>query len=175
MTGNTRPLQVAEIQAALDAGFRQAEIAAAYGVTSSAVAQFVEANGMKVASSTLDKYKSIDERFDRIEEMAAAKLEQGLRLAVLDPVRAAAVLKTVNGLKRRSLAEGMTGGVQINQTKLVTINLPQRIAVKATLNSQSEVIDIDGRTIATIDSTKISELSEAQKEKTHANILSKII
>lgn len=154
-------LQVSAVAAALSNGFSDSEIANAHGVTQSAVSQFIESHGLEQHRKGLQKFEKIDDLYNNLELMAAEKLEKSLKLAVLDPLKLCAVIRTINGAKRRSLSEGNTT-VSLTQNRLISLNLPQHVKVRAMLNSQSEVVEIDGRTIATMEAAKIENMSQVQ-------------
>jgi hypothetical protein len=71
-----------------------------------------------------------------------------------------AVYKVLNSAKRRSLAEGQT--IQnINNVRLVSINLPKHVEVKVGLNSRNEVIEVEGRSINTLPAGKLVEMTQS--------------
>lgn len=167
-------LQRGDIIAALQHGFSDAEIAKVNGVTQSAVCQFIEAQQLEEYRAGKKQFEELDGLYNELELVAVKKLQSTLKLAVLDPLKLCAVIKTINTAKRRSLSEGVPT-INVNNTRLVNINLPEHVRVKATLNANSEVVEIDGRTIATIEAGKIDAMAAAQKEKNRENLLQQLI
>lgn len=151
------------VVAALRAGFTDSQIAQAFDVTQSAVSQFIDAHGLREEAAQGSKFRELDDQYNKLEKIALDKLERSLQLAVLDPLSITRVLGVLNGAKRRSLAEG-AGVVNNNTTRIVNIQLPEHVRVRAVLNAQSEVVEIDGRTIATIDSGKIDNMAKLTRE-----------
>lgn len=147
------------IEQALAKGFNAAQIANGLGITESAVSQLISTYDIKVGASS-KKAAQLDDMYDDLEHKAAVALGKALAVCELDPVRLSVVLSRVNGLKRRSYGEGqgVTGGAA---GQLVQLQLPQHIrqtpAVK--LSSNNEIIEIEGRTIATIDRQNLTRLS----------------
>lgn len=146
--------------AALQRGFTVAEIADASGVTDSAVVQFISEHKLEAMATGGDKrYQSIDEKYLKIESQLLDKLEKQLNFAVLEPTKIGLLLRTINGAKRRSLSEGQAT-VNNTNVRLVNIKLPEHVRVKAVLSPQNEVIEIDGREIATLDVAKIDKMAQ---------------
>lgn len=146
--------------AALRNGFDQAQIAGAMGVTDSAISQFISEHGLAAVAAQNSQFKQIDDKLNKLEESVLDKLEKTMKTAVLDPVRLSAVYKVLNGAKRRSLAEGQT--IQnINNVRMVSLNLPRHVEVKVGLNSRNQVVEVEGRAINTLPAGKLVELTQA--------------
>ena len=138
-----------DLISAVAAGFTQTEIADSLGVTPSAVHQAIEKYQVMAAAAERkanSRAATIDDRLDKIEELATAKLE--LAVAHLsDPLKILRVLDVVNKAKRRSLGEHKTGD---SVTNIAVLQLPQRMAIQVVQNQQNEVVEIDGRPLVTM-------------------------
>jgi predicted transcriptional regulator len=147
------------VVAALRNGFDQAQIAGAMGVTDSAISQFISEHGLAAVAAQNSQFKEHDNKLNALEESVLDKLAKVMNTAILDPIRLAAVYKTLNGAKRRSLAEGQT--IQnINNVRLVSLNLPRHVEVKVGLNANNEVIEVEGRAINTLPAGKLVEMTQ---------------
>lgn len=147
--------------AALRNGFTNTQIAGALGVTDSAVHQFIEENGLAAIAMQNSKFAAIDDKLNSLEDFVLTKLESSMKMAVMDPIRLAAVYKTLNGAKRRSLAEGQN--IQnINNVRLVNLNLPKHVEVKIGLSARNEVIEVEGRPINTLPAGKLVEMTQVK-------------
>ncbi len=142
------------VVAALRAGFSNTQIASSLGVTDSAVLQYIEAHNLQDLAAQNSKFQKIDTTLNSLEEMVLGKLEKSINMAVMDPLKWTAIYKTLNGAKRRSLAEGQNL-TNINNVKLVTLNMPAQVQVKVGLSSRNEVVEIGGRAITTMPSGKV--------------------
>lgn len=149
------------VVAALRSGFNNSQIAAAMGVTDSAVIQFVDAHGLAQLAAQNSKFQAVDEKLNALEETVLDKLTTSLKTAVMDPIRLTAVFKVLNAAKRRSLAEGNTIH-NFNDVRLVSLNLPQHVEVKVGMNSRNEVIEVEGRPILTLPAGKLVELTNTK-------------
>lgn len=146
--------------AALRNGFDQTQIAGAMGVTDSAISQFIAEHGLAAVAAQNSQFKEHDNKLNALEEAVLDKLGKVMQTAILDPIRLSAVYKVLNSAKRRSLAEGQT--IQnINNVRLVSINLPKHVEVKVGLNSRNEVIEVEGRSINTLPAGKLVEMTQS--------------
>lgn len=151
------------IVSALKAGFGTRQIAAGLGVTDSAVTQCIDEHGLKDLASQNSKFAEIDKKYNSLELTALQKLEKSLQYAALSPMQACNVIRTLNGAKRRSLAEGQNILNQ-NNVQLVQLNLPVRHKPKVTLSDRREIIEVNGRVLQTLPSGKLTEKTkETQK------------
>jgi predicted transcriptional regulator len=146
------------VVAALRAGFSNSQIASSFGVTDSAVTQFIESHNLQHIAAQNSKFQAIDDKLNSLEETVLDKLGNSMRLAVLDPIKLAAVYKVLNGARRRSLSEGNTIN-NFNQIRLVSLNLPQHVQVSVGMSAKNEVIEVDGRAINTMPAGKLVELA----------------
>ena len=159
--------------AALKSGFSETSIAQSMGVSPSAVHQYIEEHGLKEIAAQNSRFRNIDDGLNSIEEKLVRKLNKSLDLAVLNPMQLGNLLKTINGAKRRSLAEG--ANIVDNSTHFVQINLPKREMPKVTKNRNNEVIEVEGETFKTLPSGKLTEeVKHAEKSENSAEKLPEI-
>lgn len=149
---------------ALKSGFTETQIAQGLGVTPSAVHQTIQEKGLKDIAAENSQFKSIDDRYNRLEELALRKMEKSLELAVLNPMQLTRVVNTLNGAKRRSLSEGQTI-INQNNTQLVNLKLPERYAPKVVKNENNEVIEVNDRVYSTMHSTELDKFKEQQSRR----------
>lgn len=156
------------IEQALSKGFSAAQIANGLSMSESAVSQLISSYNIKVGGSS-KKAAELDDIYDDLEHKTAALMGKALAVCELDPVRLSVVLSRLNAMKRRSYGEGqgVTGGAA---GALVALQLPQQVnrAPDVTLSSRNEIVEIEGRTIATIDRGNLNKLSGARLENMFA-------
>lgn len=147
------------IVAALKAGFDESQIASGLGITQSAVKQEIDSKNLKQFIPANSRFRSIDEKYNNLEESVLDKLEQRVAQSVLmKPLELTRILSTLNGAKRRSLAEGQAA---VNQTdvRFIQLQLPEsRQPPQVKLNANSEVIEVDGRVLKTLPSAELAKM-----------------
>lgn len=150
------------IQDALARNFQPEQIAMGLGITPSAVSQLIATYNIKVGGHS-KKSADLDDAFDDLEALAAKKLKTALAVCELDPVKLSVVLSRVNGLKRRSQGEGQ-GILAGAQAALVQLQLPENLSksVNVVVSPRNEIVEIEGRTIATIDKQNLVKMSHAR-------------
>lgn len=148
------------IVAGLRNGFNDSQIAQALGVTQSAISQAIDAHGLRELANANSKFIEHDEKLNDLESTVLTKLEKSIQHAILDPLKLTAIYKTLNGAKRRSLAEGQNLGN--NNVQLVNINLPRHVQVKVGLNSRNEVVEVEGRPLLTLPAGKLVSMAGTQ-------------
>ena len=161
------------VVAALRAGFSNTQIASSFGVTDSAVTQFIESHNLQHIAAQNSKFQVIDDKLNDLEGVVLTKLANSMKLAILDPIKLAAVYKVLNGARRRSLSEGSTIN-NFNQVRLVSLNLPQHVQVSVGMNARNEVIEVDGRAINTMPAGKLVELAGVKTRGALTNDKSRI-
>ncbi len=146
------------IVAALRGGFTDSQIAQQLGVSQSAILQAIDAHGLREIASINSKFAAHDEKLNDLESVVLDKLTAMMKCGiVLDPLKLTAIYKTLNGAKRRSMAEGRE--LPGNNVQLISINLPQHIQVKVGLNSRNEVISVGENPLNTLPAGKLVDLA----------------
>jgi predicted transcriptional regulator len=158
------------IVSALRSGFTESQIAQGLGVTQSAVTQYIEAHSLMDRVGDMRKFENIDNLYNTMEEFALKKLQESSRMAIMNPMKWAQIVKTLNGAKRRSLSEGRA--VLESGATLVQLSLPARLQVEVRKNAQNEVIEVQGRALNTLPAGKLMERIEPKTEdKSNAQTL----
>ena len=139
------------------------EIAEKLGVTPSAVTQALSSPDVQYLVQ-LEQSKSqaqvFDDRYDTLEGKVLGIMERRLPLEgqSMKMRELTTVLQTLNNMKRR-------GGPGVNghegNAKVVQLVMPVQINNKIVVNAQSEIVEIDGRTMVTVDPKQIQQLAEA--------------
>ncbi len=145
----------------LAADVSQTAAALACGVSDGYVSQcledaaFLDALAIRRAGK-LEKFIKHDETVESLEQKALNVLEQKLPF-VRDAMQAAKVYQILNGSKRHATPDKNTsdalGAQQVN------IILPKAAAVQIQLNSQRQVIEVNGRSMATLPSRSLPSLT----------------
>lgn len=149
----------------LAAGVSQTAAASAVGVDPSYVSQLLEQDDFKIAlversAGRLQKAIDHDESIESLETKAARVIEQKLPF-VRNALEAARIFQILNSSKKRAVASPDSsqgaGGVQS-----VTIVLPKAAAVSLRMNTQNQVIEVEGRAMAPLPSRNLPALQEAE-------------
>lgn len=152
-----------KIREGLAQGATTSEIARSLGLSSSAVSQIKSSQNF---ASVNDKYAHMDDLMDSVEMRLVERFNQLLDSGLLS-MGAKDILtafRTINGAKRRSLHEGGPSTV-INETKVVRLQLPESFMHKMIRNENNEIIAVDGKSLITIDPTKLGDLQNEQRIK----------
>ena len=147
----------------LAAGVKPTNIAAAVGVTDSYVSQVAEEckdHILAARAKRTEQHIEHDLTLDTVEDRALAKLGRVLD-TVTDPMKLAGVFKVLNGAKRRheSLANHQTSA------PVVEISLPAMAKVAIKMSSQNQVIEVEGRSMLTMQAMNVEKLLDKRKEE----------
>lgn len=154
----------------LGAGLSNVVVASALGVSESLVSQWLsndefaqEVQKLKLANLT--EATSRDRKWNTLEDTLLQKLEDLLPMLV-NPMAVVQALKAVNGAVRRGSPKEM--GVQAQSTH-VHLHMPALLAAKFTVNPANQVVEVDGRSVATMPAHAV--VAEMNKRKAE-NLLS---
>ncbi len=147
--------RVRTITECLNKGFSNSQIASALGVTPSAVTQIIEEHNIVKQPGAI--YTSIDDKLNNVEELLVSKLESKLKSinSQLNEVQIGNLLKTVNSCKRRSNPLEVPNG-NINQ--IVQIRLPTYVVKNIIVNSQNELVEIDGKPLISLPANEVEKV-----------------
>ena len=169
------------IREALAQGQKQRDIAKQLGVTESAVSQQVKqvkqeapATGAPAATGAASPAQQIDTAYENVELKLVQRLEQQLDTGFLamNSKELLQAIRTINGTKRRTGAEGLPQGTSITQNNtMVSLQMPARIRHQVIKNVNNEIIEVDGKTLLTVDPTQLSRLNQERKDATDAQAL----
>lgn len=148
----------------LSNGIPATAVAAAVGCDDSYVSQICAEEGVaeQIAANKAARFSSYiehDKNTDSAEELALEKVKQLIPF-ITKPAEAALVYKTLNTATRRT-----TGAAQATpQTAaVVNIHLPAAAAVQFQLNGERQVIDINGRSMVTMQAKTLVEQVEQRR------------
>lgn len=140
----------------LSSGVSPVQVAAACGVTESAISQ-LNSDPDFTAELALRKYSILqahnvrDNAYDEMEDKLLAKLQSLLPL-MMRPLEVLKALQVINAAKRR----GQSAPDQIiQQQTIVNIQLPTVLANKFTINPQGQVIEAGSQSLETIQSNTL--------------------
>lgn len=180
------------IREALAQGQKQRDIAKQLGVTESAVSQQVKqlkqaapapaatgssastATGAPAVTGAASPAQQIDTAYENVELKLVQRLEQQLDTGFLamSSKELLQAIRTINGTKRRTGAEGLPQGTNITQNNtMVSLQMPARIRHQVIKNVNNEIIEVDGKTLLTVDPTQLSRLNQERKDATDAQAL----
>lgn len=97
----------------------------------------------------MNAYIGMDNSMDRIESKALENLERAMPM-ILDPMKLIKIVDTMNGLKRRTT--NSTNKTNVAPSQVVVLNIGAQTLNKFVVNNQSEVIEVDGRPLLTMQS-----------------------
>ena len=170
------------IKELLGAGLSNSVVASAVGMTEGYISQLLSdetfaAEVQTMRLTALTDAKERDRGYDRIEDKLLDRLSDTIDTLVR-PREIASILHVVNNAKRRATPAEM--GAVAAQT-IVNLNLPNVVAAKFTVNTTNQVVEVEGRSIATMPAKavlqKLSELPQPEKpaqEEAAASKLSRL-
>jgi hypothetical protein len=151
--------------AMLSQGVPATDVARIAGVTPSAISQWqAEASeqinaALAAQSAAKPQDVAFDSKLDAAEDMALSRIEKGLPFANMG--QALAAFRILNAARRRRDAQLPTLAQQ-SLTLNVNLTLPANALPQFTLNKQSEIVEVDGRTLVTTDATQLDKLLAAR-------------
>lgn len=151
-----------QIASLLVAGVSRKQVAAATGVSEGYISQLVNTDEefQRITANTGDPEH--DSKIDALEREALAKM-QGLLQYETNLMRAAKVFQIANNAVRRS--QGVSSS---ENGPVVSITLPTAMAVGIKVTTDKQVVEIAGRSMATMSSKQVQE---KLKEKKAAQLL----
>lgn len=156
----------------LGRGILPTQVAAALGITDSAISQMLAKQEFAEAVATL-KYKNLlkhserDVKADEIEDKLLKKLD-GLIPFMMRPAEVVRAYQVVNGAKRR----GASAPEQITaQQEVVQLIMPVSITNQFTVNSANQVISAGQQPLITVQSGTMKALLDKHKESQNVPLL----
>lgn len=153
------------IQTMMSSGLEPAVIARAVGCEPSYISQLMEDEGFREAVQAarivnLTDATERDKRLSRLEDSAIERLEATIPM-VMKPMDAAKILQIVNNTKRRG-AE-LSGGNATSGAPVVQLMLPEAARVQFTFNSSNQIIDVEGRSMAPLPTTRLVQMAAERR------------
>lgn len=136
-----------QIIALLAQGISTGQVAAAVGVSDAYISQLkadpavAEQIAAAKAESTVQDI-AFDRKLERAEELALDKIERGLQFANIG--QALGAFKILNAARKRTTGDAVP---QTNVAVTVNLTLPESVAPKYVVNNQSEIVEVEGRTM----------------------------
>lgn len=128
------------------------------GFVSQKAAEFAEeVVAMKIAK--LSAASDTEERREALEGTLLEKLEKAVDF-MLRPAELLAAYKTITGASNKTAAALANGGNATQQGQLVTVVLPQVLAINFVQNQQGEIIEAGGRSLATLPSAVLKQMAK---------------
>jgi hypothetical protein len=151
----------------LGAGVSQTAAALACGITDGYVSQILQDPEFVAAlanqrTEKLEVAIKHDSTVESVEAKALAILEAKLPF-VRNPLEAARIFQILNSAKKRA-AIGEGASTEQLGAQQVSIVLPKAAAVHISMNSSNQVIDVAGRSMATLPSRALPTLSKDVQE-----------
>lgn len=142
----------------LKAGVPQTAVAKACGVTDGYISQLMADEGIRqeVAEARVGDVETgvaIDTKIRGIEEAALNRLDDLVQYCS-KPAELLRIFEVMNGAKKRT--EQVTGLNQNSTAPMVQINISQQAAVALRISSDNQVVEVDGRSMATLPSKQLN-------------------
>ena len=145
--------------ALLGQGVGAEAVAAAIGVTPSAISQLLSrtdfaASVAELRFRNLSKHNERDSAYDRLEDELIDKMRD-LMPFMVRPMEVAKVLQIINGAKRRgsSAPEHIT-----QQQTVITLNMPTTVVQKFQVNTMNQVVQAGQQALITVQSASMEAL-----------------
>lgn len=146
-------------------GVPPTQAAMAVGCTPAYISQLMaddafalEVSRLRVESLTAATER--DKKYDTLEDELLAKLKE-LVPFMMRPGEVVKSLAIINAAKRRGSSETDRQGSTVNN--IVVLQLPAVVKQRFITNQQSEVVEVDGRTLLTIDSNTLLQQVKGAK------------
>lgn len=144
-------------------GISTSQVAAALGCDDSYISQLKadpevqQQIAERSAASTIADVK-FDDMLERAESLALEKIEKNLPFATLG--QAMAAFRTLNSARRRKdgIASTGDGGLTVN----VNLTLPANAMPRYVTNAQSEIVEVEGRTMISATPKTIDQILAAR-------------
>lgn len=147
----------------LSDGHSQETVSTTLGITPSQISQYLSKDDFRSElsvrkSKKLEKYKKLDDGYDRLEQKVMDKLEQSI-MFVSKPGELTAILTRLNAAKRRMSDPSTNNAVPIQQ--IVQVVLPTAIIHQFTKTAEGHVVAVDSKSLVTIPSSVLSSLANS--------------
>jgi len=161
-----------KIQELLGLGLPNHVVASAVGVSESYISQLVsdEAFAQTVQElrlKNLTEAAGRDKKWNSLEDALLGKLDNLMDISFTRPMEVIKALAVVNSAKRRAAPQ------ELNATAnavVIPLILPLVLAPKLSLNEQGQVIEVEGRVIATMPANVVNRRLDELKKKNEKEI-----
>ena len=139
-------------------------VAAALGVSASAISQFLSHSNFatkfaELRYQALAKHNTRDNSYDSLEDALLEKMKDLLPFMVR-PMEVLKAIQVINAAKRRgsSAPESIT-----NQQTVITLNIPTKIVQHFSVNTMNQVIQAGQQPLLTVQSSALANLVDTHK------------
>jgi len=148
----------------LSRGYSQTVVAAAVGCQDAYISQLVSETTVRDAISAkrlayLERHVDTDDSIDSLETKALEKLHKLIPF-IMDPMKALRVFEVENRAGRKTVE---TVSPLDSKGVLVHINLPAIMAVQLTMSTDKQVVEVNGRSLATLPSNVLTKRLAEQR------------
>lgn len=152
----------------LGRGIPATQVAAAVGCDDSYVSQLLGEEGVEARVAALRaehfaKYAAQDDEVDKLEQEALAQVKKLIPF-ITKPAEAVRVYGVLNAAKRRT-ADAVSNSQAVAQT--VALDLPAATRVRFTVTPDRQVIEIEGRSMATMPAKSLAATLEQRRAERH--------
>lgn len=149
----------------LSDGHTQETVSSTLGITPSQISQYIAKESFRAELSSrkskkLEKYKKLDDGYDRMEQSVADKLEASISM-VSKPGDLLAIATRLNAMKRR-MGDGGINGSAVPVQQIVQVVLPTVLIHKFTKTAAGHIVAIDDKSLVTIGSGTLASISNEQ-------------
>jgi hypothetical protein len=163
-----------KIKELLGLNLEASTVALAVGCTESYVSQLIsdsdfaaEVQALKLTNFT--EHARRDRRYDTLEDTLLEKLE-GMVPLMARPETVLRAIAIINAAKRRAVSS--TDQTPHQSTTIVALSLPNVLAAKININERNQVVEVEGKTIASMPAKgvarRLEELQQRRSEKSEA-------
>lgn len=147
-------------------GISTSQVAAAIGCDDSYISQLkadpeVQQKIAEMGATQTIADVTFDSTLERAEMLALEKIEKNLPFATLG--QAMAAFRTLNGARRRK--DGVAIAVNAGTTINVNLTLPAAALPRYVTNSQSEIVEVEGKTMISATPKTIDDILAARSGK----------
>lgn len=163
-----------KIKQLLGLGIEAKVVSSAVGCAESYVSQLMSdetfaAEVQELRALNLSESAERDSKWNKIETSLLGKLEEICEQGFLsgDPFKLARILAIVNAAKRRAIPQELSANTA---RPIVVLTIPVAIAAKFVVNGRNQVVEIEGRTVATLPASGVMKKLEELKTGEVTNV-----
>ncbi len=154
----------------LGQGIQQSVVASSCGVTPAYVSQLLEEPEVReqiaiLRSKELETALEVDRSIERIERKALEMVDRKLPF-VKNATEAAKVFATLNAARKKAVVGDQASDVAAAQQVIITVPKGAQLLFK--LNPNNQVIEVEGRSMATLPSSGLAAIQQRLRAETGA-------
>jgi len=153
-----------KIKELLGLGLEGVIVASAVGCSESYVSQLLSddtfaADVQALRLANFAEHASRDRKYDSIEDTLIAKLE-GMIPLMARPETVLRAIATINGANRRAAPSDGGGTGNVTNNTFVSLKLPKVLAAQIMLNPSNQVVEVAGKTVASMPASGVAKQLE---------------